>query len=739
MRSAKPRRSSPAQASIAGVDHALGHLAQPRVDVAAQDLDRRDRCAPRAAGRRGAGSRCRRGCPAAARRSVAPDAADDGVARIGARRDRHQRQPGGAAAAGTSLRLCTARSMSPASSVSSISLTQTPLPPSSITGPVCLRSPSVTMICCSTTRGRGARRRSSAAMWSACQRASALPRVPMTIVLRAAHRCINPTLSSGWPRSAGRRLRRRSAAAPHRRDLRRPRRPPDRTAAAPPSPAATPSPDVVLASAPSAARAAASWRRDSARSSDRPPLALGQARHRRDQLLRLGLRQRQHVRAQRRHRRARAGGRARPRGNGPSSCSTMLSASLGLARAGRRGARRRPSADRRCRPGRSRRSSPHDGSTSRGTAMSIRNSGRPRRALLRLRDQRARQHRPRAPVDAMHDVGGGQRAGQIAPSRVHVAADARRPAPRARPRRPVGDGQRRALRAQRARRQLGHLAGADDQHPPPVEAAEHLARELDRHRADRHRVARDRGLAPHAPRDPERALRSRRSGSAPAVPRLDARASCACLHLPQDLRLADHQRIEAGGDAEQVVHRLGVARVRKGAASSSARRTPARARQVGAERAQRAPSRSTRRRRPRRGCRCDSSAASRSRRQRRQLAAAPPRPARRTTASRSRTATGAVRCDTPEHDDVDVGAVHAFTPRGGGSRLTRTSIAPPKPPSVSQAARRPRQPAPTRATSSTPNADPGRHRAAGTPGAARPLPQAGRGARPRSRRSRWRP
>ena len=66
MRAEKPEAIEPGAREHRRVDHALGDLAQARVDVAAQDLDRRDRRAPRAAGRRGAGSTCRRGCPAAA-------------------------------------------------------------------------------------------------------------------------------------------------------------------------------------------------------------------------------------------------------------------------------------------------------------------------------------------------------------------------------------------------------------------------------------------------------------------------------------------------------------------------------------------------------------------------------------------------------------------------------------------------------------------------------------------------
>ena len=39
MRAEKPEAIEPGAREHGGVDHALGHLAQPRVDVAAQDLD----------------------------------------------------------------------------------------------------------------------------------------------------------------------------------------------------------------------------------------------------------------------------------------------------------------------------------------------------------------------------------------------------------------------------------------------------------------------------------------------------------------------------------------------------------------------------------------------------------------------------------------------------------------------------------------------------------------------------
>ena len=80
-------------------------------------------------------------------------------------------------APGMSLRLWTAKSMRPSSIASSSSLMKSPLPPISMSGRSSTRSPSVLM----TTRSMvspGCAASSSSVMWSACQSASGLPRVP---------------------------------------------------------------------------------------------------------------------------------------------------------------------------------------------------------------------------------------------------------------------------------------------------------------------------------------------------------------------------------------------------------------------------------------------------------------------------------------------------------------------------------------------------------------------------------
>ena len=123
-----------------------------------------------------------------------------------------------------------------------------------------------------------------------------------------------------------------------------------------------------------------------------------------------------------------------------------------------------------------------------------------------------------------------------------------------------------ALRAQVLRGQRADLAGADDQHAAPVEAAEDLPRQRDRGEADRHRAFAERGFGAHALADAERPveqLAEQRPGAAALGGRLER-----VLHLAEDLRLADDQRIEAGGDAEQMRDRGVVLVARTGAAET---------------------------------------------------------------------------------------------------------------------------------------------------------------------------
>ena len=128
--------------------------------------------------------------------------------------------------------------------------------------------------------------------------------------------------------------------------------------------------------------------------------------------------------------------------------------------------------------------------------------------------------------------------------------------------RPVRDQQLlRALRAQLAGGQLGHLAGADEEDAAIAQVAEQLPRHLHGHAADRHGTARDLRLGPHALRRAHRAReRALQLGSKRASrPGLRGRF----LHLPEDLGLAQHHRLEARSDPEEVAQR-GVAEAADG-------------------------------------------------------------------------------------------------------------------------------------------------------------------------------
>ena len=98
-------------------------------------------------------------------------------------------------------------------------------------------------------------------------------------------------------------------------------------------------------------------------------------------------------------------------------------------------------------------------------------------------------------------------------------------------------------------RELADPAGADQQHAATLEVAEHLRRERGRRGRDRRRALADRGLGAHALADrerlPEDAVEQR-----PGRDRLVRVAD-----LAEDLALARDERVEPGGDAEQVLSR----------------------------------------------------------------------------------------------------------------------------------------------------------------------------------------
>jgi hypothetical protein len=104
--------------------------------------------------------------------------------------------------------------------------------------------------------------------------------------------------------------------------------------------------------------------------------------------------------------------------------------------------------------------------------------------------------------------------------------------------------------------QLDHLAGADEEHVQLAQVLEQLAGQP--HGRGRHadRMRADLGGGAHLLGHREAALeqlvqrRAERAGFVGQAHRL--------LHLAEDLRLAEHHRIEAGGDAEGVPRRVAV-------------------------------------------------------------------------------------------------------------------------------------------------------------------------------------
>ena len=125
-----------------GVVVAFIQFAQARVDVAANVFDLQDRAAARGAARRAAANWCRRERPRADPRDARPTSASRGSSRSGIAASV---RPAGKSV-GMSFRLCTARSIAPASSASSISLVNRPLVPTCESATSVILSPVVLMI-----------------------------------------------------------------------------------------------------------------------------------------------------------------------------------------------------------------------------------------------------------------------------------------------------------------------------------------------------------------------------------------------------------------------------------------------------------------------------------------------------------------------------------------------------------------------------------------------------------------
>ena len=107
-----------------------------------------------------------------------------------------------------------------------------------------------------------------------------------------------------------------------------------------------------------------------------------------------------------------------------------------------------------------------------------------------------------------------------------------------------------ALRFHVLRGELAHLAGAEDDHVSAGEVAEDLPREGDGGEADRDGARPEVRFGAHALADGETRVEEaveQRSGGF----RL-ARGAVGFFHLTENLRFADDERVEAGGDAKQM-------------------------------------------------------------------------------------------------------------------------------------------------------------------------------------------
>jgi hypothetical protein len=111
----------------------------------------------------------------------------------------------------------------------------------------------------------------------------------------------------------------------------------------------------------------------------------------------------------------------------------------------------------------------------------------------------------------------------------------------------------RPLRDEVGRRQLHHLAHAHQQQARAREIPEHVLRELERRGRHRDRMRAQGGLRADFLRHGEGVLEELAQLRAEAAHGFGG--AHRVLHLPQDLRLPQHHRIEPRGDAEGMPHR----------------------------------------------------------------------------------------------------------------------------------------------------------------------------------------
>ncbi|OIQ80212.1 hypothetical protein GALL_380470 [mine drainage metagenome] len=100
--------------------------------------------------------------------------------------------------------------------------------------------------------------------------------------------------------------------------------------------------------------------------------------------------------------------------------------------------------------------------------------------------------------------------------------------------------------------QLDHFAGADEQHPAVGQVLEHGFGQLDAGRCHADRMRADLGRRAHFLGHRERALEHLPQRAAQRAGL--GRGAHRVLHLAEDLRLAQHHRIEPAGDAEGMAH-----------------------------------------------------------------------------------------------------------------------------------------------------------------------------------------
>jgi len=121
--------------------------------------------------------------------------------------------------------------------------------------------------------------------------------------------------------------------------------------------------------------------------------------------------------------------------------------------------------------------------------------------------------------------------------------------------RAVRDGDRSRLARSEVRcSELDHLPGSDQQQSLLLKRRKNPLRKFDRRGRHRDRGGADVGLGPHVLRDGEGALEQTIEHEPERARRL--RRSHRVLHLAENLRLAQHNRIEAARHAKRVRNRL---------------------------------------------------------------------------------------------------------------------------------------------------------------------------------------